>query len=162
MDIAGLFETQRTLNERIVREHQLTGKDLFFEQQLAFLVELGELANETRCFKYWSKKPSSEEAIILEEYVDGLHFILTMGIALNFISSDLGRTSEKEESLTKQFIRVMVRTHQLTEKRTEASFKTLFQDFLMLGKMLGLSEETIEHGYYEKNQINHKRQDEGY
>ncbi|WP_088103772.1 dUTP diphosphatase [Halalkalibacter urbisdiaboli] len=162
MNIAALFTTQHTLNKRIIHEHQLESKDLFSEQLLAFLVELGELANETRCFKYWSKKPSSEKEVILEEYVDGLHFILTMGIALDFMNFEPGRTIEQEETLTKQFTRVMERTHQLHQERSETSYIQLFQDFLMLGQMLELSEEEIERGYYEKNQVNHKRQDEGY
>jgi dimeric dUTPase (all-alpha-NTP-PPase superfamily) len=42
---------------------------------------MGELANEVRCFKFWSYKLPSEEKVILEEYVDGIHFITSLAIA---------------------------------------------------------------------------------
>ena len=43
-------------------------------------MEFGEFANATRCFKYWSNKPSEAQDIVLDEYVDGLHFFLSLGI----------------------------------------------------------------------------------
>ncbi len=65
------------------KEHDLQPKKIVKKKKmLALLVEIGELANETRCFKYWSNKPASEREVILEEYVDGLHFILSIGIDL--------------------------------------------------------------------------------
>lgn len=82
MDLLQLFKLQKELDDRIAKEHDLQPKKLLKEKMLALLVEIGELANETRCFKYWSNKPASEREVILEEYVDGLHFILSIGIDL--------------------------------------------------------------------------------
>ena len=44
---------------------------------MALLVER-ELANETRSFKFWSTKGPSANEIILEEYVDSIHFLLSL------------------------------------------------------------------------------------
>ncbi|MGG4002815.1 dUTP diphosphatase, partial [Geobacillus stearothermophilus] len=74
------YDMQRALDERIETEHGLMEEDLFARKQLAFLVELGELANETRCFKFWSIKPPAPAERVLEEYVDGLHFLLSLGL----------------------------------------------------------------------------------
>lgn len=54
MDLSKLFEMQRELDERIVREKGLEGQNLLPNKILALQVELGELANEARFFKYWS------------------------------------------------------------------------------------------------------------
>src|SRR5688500_20051556 len=54
--------------------------DVFREKCLALLVELGELANETRCFKFRSKKPRNDDSVLLEEYVDNRHFRLSLGL----------------------------------------------------------------------------------
>ena len=84
-----LFSLQRELDNRIVQEHELEGQNLFEKKLLALMVEVGELANETRCFKYWSKKAPSPKETILEEYVDGIHFILSLGLELGVTHGEL-------------------------------------------------------------------------
>ncbi len=75
---------QQALDSHIEEKHQLQNEDLFTRKTLALLVEIGELANETRCFKFWSVKPASEKQVVLEEFVDGIHFILSLGIECGF------------------------------------------------------------------------------
>lgn len=162
MNLKTLFQIQKQLNDRIVQEHRLEGQDLFNEKQLAFLVELSELANETRCFKYWSLKSSSERSVILEEYVDGLHFVLTLGLALEYTNSMVKNTYSYRETVTEQFLEVMHQTHQLNQQRTEANYQALVDSFLGLGQQLGFSYKEMEEGYLAKNKVNHQRQDEGY
>lgn len=55
MNLARLFETQRMLDDRIIKEKGLEGQDLLPMKILALQVELGELANEWRGFKFWSE-----------------------------------------------------------------------------------------------------------
>ena len=55
MDITQLFDMQRAL-DAYIQSNRKEQTDVFREKGLALLVELGELANETRCFKFWSKK----------------------------------------------------------------------------------------------------------
>ncbi|WP_017726637.1 dUTP diphosphatase [Halalkalibacterium ligniniphilum] len=162
MDVKKLFSMQQTLNERITTEHGLDDQLLFDEKLLALQVELGELANETRCFKYWSKKGPSPDAVILEEYVDGLHFILTLGLTLNMTDVIVKSNAHENRTLTEQFLLVNQRMVELQQERTFASYEKLFGDFLALGEKLNFSKEQIEQAYLEKNKVNHKRQDEGY
>src|SRR5699024_11074132 len=74
----------------IEENNDLANTDIFEAKYLALLVELGELANETRCFKFWSKKPGSDRAVILEEFVDNLHFILLLGIEKEYLFECMG------------------------------------------------------------------------
>lgn len=80
MDLKNLFIMQEKLDQHIMEQHNLYGKPLFSEKLLALQVEIAELANETRCFKFWSNRGPSSKETILEEYVDCLHFILTIGL----------------------------------------------------------------------------------
>ncbi|WP_332689709.1 dUTP diphosphatase [Halalkalibacter lacteus] len=162
MDIQGLFAIQKQLNDRIVQEHQLNEQDLFKEKLLAFLVEVGELANETRCFKYWSRKSSSERTVILEEYVDGLHFVLTLGLSLGFENIKLKENDSYQQSVTEQFLTIMQQTHQLDLNRTLDKYQQLADSFFVLGQLLGFSHKEIERSYLQKNKVNHQRQDAGY
>jgi dimeric dUTPase (all-alpha-NTP-PPase superfamily) len=55
LNLQKLFEMQRQLDEHIEKEHpRQEGEDRLAKKILALFVELGELANEHRGFKYWS------------------------------------------------------------------------------------------------------------
>lgn len=164
MKIGELFAMQSELNMRIVKEHNLDNSSLFEQRRLAFLVELGELANETRCFKYWSKRPASEKEVILEEYVDGLHFVLSIGLDLGM--KEVEMTSEVNLNLNMDKIDIntlFLTLYQAGSKSlSKEEFQSFFDTFLGLGVKLGFSFEEIEGAYFEKNKVNHERQDNGY
>ncbi|WP_227936644.1 dUTP diphosphatase [Alkalihalobacillus deserti] len=162
MDIKSLFSIQKQLNDRIIAEHQLAGQDLFQEKLLAFIVEVGELANETRCFKYWSRKPSSERTIILEEYVDGLHFALTLGLSLGYTEVILKDEFEQKEKLTDHFLDVLNLAQQLGLNQSQEQFQQFIDSFFALGHKLSFTYDEMEKAYLEKNKVNHERQDNGY
>ncbi|MCQ6266520.1 dUTP diphosphatase [Fictibacillus sp. WQ 8-8] len=161
MGFKELFEMQKHLNDRIIQEHGLHNDDLYDQRLLALLVELGELANETRCFKYWSVKPASSDSVILEEYVDGLHFILSVGLDMGMDDIEI-HTVASNEDLTGQFLSLYRLISGLQGKKDKTLFSQLFSEFIGLGQLLGFSVENIVDGYYKKNEINHQRQDEGY
>jgi len=156
-----LFTTQKQLDTYIEKNHALTETDIFQEKYLALLVELGELANETRCFKFWSNKPRSDKSVILEEYVDGVHFILSLGLEkkLHYKVEKLERTTLSE---TQQFNAVFEAAGVFKNDPTQLNYATLFTKFLQLGELLGFTEEDIQRAYFKKNEINYERQNKGY
>ncbi|WNF35997.1 dUTP diphosphatase [Bacillaceae bacterium IKA-2] len=162
MNIEKLFQMQTQLDDRIRQEHNLIEEDLMDEKILAFQVELGELANETRCFKYWSIKPASEREVILEEYVDGVHFLLSIGLELQTSSLSARNRKIENQSLTKQFMVLFQLSSQLGDTKKIELFEDLFQQYLHLGDLLNYSIEDIEIAYIGKNEVNHQRQNEGY
>jgi dimeric dUTPase (all-alpha-NTP-PPase superfamily) len=163
MNITRLFDLQQELDERIRKEHNLEHESLFERKVLALLVELGELANETRCFKYWSKKPSSDHKIILEEYVDGVHFILSLGIELN-VHQEIRNieTSSAEQDIVSLFMKVYRLTLALKENPTKELYVKLISTYFELGQALSFSINDMEEAYLQKNLINHERQNTGY
>lgn len=156
-----LFDMQEILDNKIRQTHNLCNKPLFSKKILALNVEIGELANETRCFKYWSNKKPSPKEVILEEYIDCLHFILSIGIEKNFTDINIeAKISEYE--IPEQFCNLYIDVNDFIVCSSKDHYFTLFEDFLTLGRSLGFNDEQIENAYIEKNTINHKRQDEGY
>ncbi|GAA0120945.1 MAG: dUTP diphosphatase [Clostridium argentinense] len=164
MNLEKLFEMQQILDNRIEREHNLQNQELFFKKVLALQVEVGELANETRCFKFWSLKKPSEASIILEEYVDCLHFILSLGIETNLQNTKLNKNLKVENNTdtTEMFLNLNEKINIFAKNKCEKSYIDLFEQFILLGNILGFSSENIEEAYLNKNKINHQRQDEGY
>ena len=56
---------------------------------LALFTEVGEFANATRCFKYWSSKPMESKERLLDEYVDILFFWLSIGNTMKFTPEEV-------------------------------------------------------------------------
>ncbi|HEU5141296.1 MAG TPA: dUTP diphosphatase [Bacillales bacterium] len=161
LDTGKLFAMQKQLDKRIEAEHGLTGSDLTEQKILALQVELGELANETRCFKFWSVKPPSERSVILEEYVDGLHFILSLGLAFGYEVAE-PVSVDVEEELTACFLEVFERVSDFRRQPEGDRFCKLFFTYMVLGEQLGFTSDDIHSAYEDKNQTNHERQEQGY
>ncbi|WP_315117128.1 dUTP diphosphatase [uncultured Clostridium sp.] len=163
MDFKNLFVLQKKLDHHIETKHTLDGKTLFSNKILALQVEIAELANETRCFKYWCNKGPSEKAKILEEYVDCLHFILTLGLDKNYDEENFYIHKENlKDNLTDQFLNLYIDINDFVVCPSKDHYQTLFEDFLCLGLSLSFTEEDIEKAYLLKNNINHTRQLNGY
>lgn len=158
MNLEKLFAMQKELDEYIARLHPPEpGERRIYSKVLALLVEIGELANETRCFKFWSVKPPAPRERILEEAADVLHFLLSIG-------NDAGAEPKsvlprKKENLTEQLLRFYCDA-QLCYVKEQWSW--VFALYLGLIDMLGFTWDEIEEAYMRKNEVNHKRQDHGY
>ncbi|MBT2638536.1 MULTISPECIES: dUTP diphosphatase [unclassified Bacillus (in: firmicutes)] len=163
MNTITLFKMQKALDQHIESQHKLEHEDLFDRKVLALLVEIGELANETRCFKFWSVKPPSQTEIILEEFVDGVHFILSLGIECGFESLEsITQNGSEETDTSKQFLSIYKSVHKFRNSRRKEDYEQLFQGYLKLAQMLGLNEDQIEQAYIKKNEVNYERQRKGY
>lgn len=156
-----LFSKQKNLDQYIIDNHKLHTKKLFDDKMLALLVELGELANETRCFKFWSDKEASADSVIVEEFVDNIHFLLSLGLEKDYRFTEIN-VSASTQTTTDQFIDVFNKALYFYKEQTEESFLSLFQSFLQLGQKLGFTVEDIFKAYDEKNEVNYERQDQGY
>lgn len=103
---------------------------------------------------------------LLEEYVDCLHFILSIGLELEFTDlcinhSSVKRLPEQIDSMI-NFSTLFSFVDQLRRAKSFHWYDSLFERFVVLGFSLGFTWEQIEQAYYDKNAINHTRQDTGY
>ncbi|MEK3975533.1 dUTP diphosphatase [Psychrobacillus sp. FSL K6-1267] len=204
MNLNKLFETQKVLDIRIEKEHpRVEGEERLAKKVLALQVELGELANEQRTWKFWSNDQEPRTKItceicrghgghyntfknaknrvnkitcnacegtgvfegenpLLEEYVDCLHFILSIGLELKLDTDDWIFEGITYHSIITQFIALNEMAAELYRNPFETKFLELLETFIGLGEMLGFTWEQIEEAYYEKNEINHERQNTGY
>lgn len=163
MQLEKLFSMQEALDRHIKQNHSLENEDLFNQKVLALVVELGELANETRCFKFWSVKPSSEKEVILMEYVDGVHFILSLGIECGFHKQQIELHGEPSNiQVTEQFLVINEKVLTFKNSKSLKDFIALFESYIQLGILLGISYDEMEKAYFEKNEVNYQRQQNNY
>ncbi len=161
IDLKELYSLQLGLDEEIASKHNVSYESTFHRRLLALLVELGELANETRCFKYWSNKSASDKETIIDEYVDGLHFLLSLGIPLK-TDKYVYEFSKSYVDLSKQFLNLYSLVSSLHEHYEIEQYIECFNTFLTLGASLGFTSEDIIKAYKNKLEINYQRQNNNY
>lgn len=161
MNLQKLFEMQKEL-DTFIEKTQKIERDVFKEKGLALMVELAELANETRCFKFWSTKGPSERDVILEEYVDSIHFILSLGLLKDFTSIEKWPVVEEKRDLTETFLMTQETILMFINNPTEDGYLAIWQCYGVIASNLGFSFDDVVHAYIEKNEENYKRQRTGY
>ena len=102
MELKEFLEMQEKLDEKILKGNFSDYKTLLSKKILACMVELGEYANETKAFKYWSKKEVSGREIRLEEFVDVLHFIFSIANQECFSAEDIEKAYKKKYEINIQ------------------------------------------------------------
>jgi dimeric dUTPase (all-alpha-NTP-PPase superfamily) len=178
-----LYVAQKDLQKHIGYDEV----DKFEKIMLGFFVEVAECANEQRSWKYWSTdqkprvnvvryekygEPQVHRNLLLEEYVDGLHLVLEIGIDLQDMYPFITLPTEVNmtiltENVTKQFKALMKQTVILEEAHengypVQHDYIKLLKYFIGLGEMLGFTEKDVYEAYFAKNKINHERQERGY
>ena len=161
MDLTELYKKQAELDETIAVNHNVSYATTRNKRTLSLLVELGEFANATRCFKYWSNKPSEPMERVLDEYVDGLHFFLSLGIDIK-TSKNVYHITKHQEDLTKQFHLIYHNIDNFYKKQDDKSFIKAFQSFFNLLPLLGYRWISLKNAYYKKLPVNYDRQNNNY
>ncbi len=186
MNLNKLFELQKELDQHIIRKKGLQGQDLLDKKILALQVELGELANEWRGFKFWSEDQEPRTEVyygpleipdvgtyanpLLEEYIDCLHFILSIGLELGYQNVDPYAVNTSKDIVT-EFNLLFANVSSIWLSSTTVTgikhhikedYRKALSIFLALGELLGFTWERIEQAYLKKNKVNHKRQENGY
>jgi len=161
IELETLFVAQEKLDQEIANNHQITYANTRSRRSLSLLVEIGELANATRCFKYWSNKSSESQERILDEYADGLHFFLSLGIDIKTNKKSYHFTKHAD-TLTDQILLVYARINHFIKKMDDNSFQKAFQAFLNLLPLLGYRWKSAAQAYYKKLDENHTRQVNNY
>lgn len=207
INLTELFETQRKLDAEIERKHPTApGEERLAKRILALQVELGELANEWRGFKFWSTdqeprvkmyhflgsddrmhksyiNPEEDEETLkwigvervdevtnplLEEYVDCLHFILSIGNDIGIEIKNAQYPFVVDSTTEYQFLTLMQTISSLNHllrfgnKKPFDTYNIALMQFINLGKMLNFTEEKIVDAYMSKNKTNWERQENGY
>ena len=56
-----IYRETKYLDDLFLQQYAIKSPDIIRKYKLELLVEFGELANETRCFKFWPKKQKGEK-----------------------------------------------------------------------------------------------------
>ena len=160
-DLSDLYKKQKELDEEIARNHHVTYESTRNKRTLALLVELGEFANATRTFKYWSNKGAESKERILDEFADGLHFLLSLGIDQGY-EVDSFEVMDDDRSLTDTLLETYNLTSIFYSSQTQSNYLRAFESYLKCLFKLGYSWQEAKDAYYLKLKENHVRQETNY
>lgn len=162
INLKDMFDIQRNLNEDIFKTQNKTFSEIYERSHLALMCELMELANETRCFNYWSKKTRGHDDDILEEFADVLCFIFSECIFYGldkepeiYLEDNL-LIKQDNINLTKKFLYLISLYSKIKDKSTCLEF---LSNLLILGYELGYNFKQIKEAYEKKCIKNHKVQE---
>jgi len=149
-----VYNQNKSLDQLFINAYG-NSNEIITKNKLELLVELGELANESKCFKYWSKK-SPDKNLVLEEYADCLlmifYFMREFDIELNetFPNTD-------NNNIIDQFLVLYKLTSNLLNQYTKELIKEIFVQMINLGKLLNLSDKEIIASCFNKIKIDKQR-----
>lgn len=166
-----LFNKQKALDATILEKHPI-GKadDRMAKKVLAFQVELGELANEFRSFKFWSEDQKPRYQNLLTEYVDCLHFIVSIGLELGVEDLEINEKVTKpkafaDKTTIQRFIGLnagVANLYYANKWTISDTYHDIFEGLVKLAYQLGYTWEEVLNEYEVKNKINHERQENNY
>lgn len=174
-DITDLMEMQKGLDKKIGYK----GNDKLDMLFRALMVEIGEAWNETRAFKMWSIGFGTPKSGLLEELVDGFHFLMNIVIELDrhtlkrkVVSMFCEQYIMKKSVMNVNMLFEWYMQDILTAKRAWCQYRDLsvtlshlrkaFGIFFRLCYLYGYKYEDIVLAYKDKNKENFVRQASGY
>ena len=160
MNLKPLFKKQKELDEYIYEKNNVTAEEIFKKKIVAFLDELFELANELQFFKYWKDEIVIDRQRAIEEYIDVIHFTLSIANDLGVHEHKYVKTQPRD--LNDLVIGITNLATVISISKDKEHVKSLINNVIALGYQLGLTEETVLSAYDEKNAINYERQNSNY
>lgn len=156
MNLNDLYPVQKELDNYIGESKNINMEDYKTERKIALQVEFNELLNELPfLFKYWSNK-QMDRSKVLEEYIDNIHFLLSIG-------NDYGIESHEYKRPNVQDMRTLaIGINNMISRLRKENYGTLVNHYILLGEKLGFDEKTVKDAYFEKNNTNYERQRVGY
>ncbi len=154
MDIKKMLEAQKELDKANMKKGGLTEYPLDMVQT-AYRVELGELLQEWKQFKFWKiNKGEIDRAKMLEEWADCMHFALSLENCWGLeLEDDIEYRIKIEECIND--------IYGICEECFKANDWVL-KYTIALGLKLDYTLEELEQAYWKKNKINWERIEGGY
>ncbi len=153
---------QKELDAFIKDNAEIRSEQSYWENRIiALMVELGEVSNEIRFFKYWSKKPASEKEVIIDELVDCLHFAFSLGNTLENDQWVIGM-GDMKRPMPIIYFELVGKLQRLVHEKDVTLFRSMLFNLCEIAYYLSYSMEDIEIAYNKKNKINYERQNSGY
>ena len=149
------IKSQQLLLDQAIKEAHNIDHQPWVEMIIALYTEVAEFANEVQSFKYWKKSKKVDRDLMLEEYADGLHFLMSFGIEKNI--SDEIEPIIISQDVNHQILSMFSEIHLLKDNDSRDQIERLIGIYLGIASLLKISDQDIENAYLSKNKKNFLR-----
>lgn len=164
MNLVEMFASKKAFDELVAERVKKTGYIVnsyygFDHLVFGFHCELMEFANEIGFFKFWKVNHKMDEAKTLDEGVDCLHVLMSIGNMKGYHNVKEVEPFALWEDYSLEDMFKLLRDNNL---ETVSHWTRAFELILGILYKLNYSEGIIKHQYDTKNKINRTRQKTGY
>ena len=103
-----------------------------------------------------------EKDVVLDEYADGMHFLLSLGIDIGIDVSNIFEIEVENNDLTAQILKCYKLTNMFLEDANTNNYLSLFNSYLAIIPLLGYSANEVVEAYFKKLGTNYVRQQTNY
>ncbi len=148
MDLNKIYEKEKIINSYFRKKYDYQNEEVFNKQVLELLCELSEFAYETKCFKYWKNESQSNPDVTIPEFADCLMITLCFCDLANIDNIEIEEIKEKD--MVKLFIETNKLASTLTINLNKEILLKILSYLIALSKLLGYSEDELNHYCLEK------------
>ncbi|MFR7590984.1 MAG: dUTP diphosphatase [Longibaculum sp.] len=133
-------ELQTTKNE-ILNVRRLNQKIL------SFLHDLGEVAQESRCYLFWEKEEKINHQKLLEHYIEGLTMLMSIGYELRIDSIKNHTEIPSNTDIYSLFFKIYHSILKVQSHYSSEDYQNTIDDYFTLGFQLGIDIHEIIDNY---------------
>lgn len=161
INIKDLIILQKKLDNQIYLKHNIDSKKIIHKKKLALIVELCEMINVNKCFKFWSLNKNIDRLKLGDEFIDCLHFILSLSIDFKMenYEFEINEFIMDDNQLTHHILELIENVNYIDDSIKCQKF---IIKLLELSSTFGFSKEDIFIFYNNKNKENILRQKKDY
>ena len=154
MNFKSIIDQQILLDKAIKEAHKIN-QDYSNQMIIALYTEVGEFANEIQSFKYWKKSKNIDQNNLLEEFADGLHFLISFAIKTNcnYIIEPLVLSNDINYQLLEMFKSI----YKLSKKISRRNVTKCIAIYIGIAKILNIEDDLIIESYMLKTKKNFER-----
>lgn len=161
LNIKDIYKETKHLDELFALQYDIRSQEIIKKYKLELLVEFGELANETRCFKFWSTRQTGDKEKVLEEYIDCLFMILYFCNITN-VSLDEEFPVVEEKDIITTFLALYEYGSDLSKNFERETIKKLLVEILYLASLLDFTLDDLVRETKKKSLIIQERLESDY
>ena len=145
-DVAKLYQVY--INREIqVAKNEILNTTRINQKILSFLHDLSEVALESRCYLFWEKEEPVNHQQLLENYLEGLTMLMSIGYELRIDSIKNHTEIPENQDLYSLFSKIYQSILNVQKQYSSEDYQNTIDDYFTLGFKLGIDIDEIIDNY---------------
>lgn len=145
-DVAKLYQVY--INREVqVAKNEILNTTRINQKILSFLRDLSEVALESRCYLFWEKEEPVNHQQLLENYLEGLTMLMSIGYELRIDSIKNHTEIPENQDLYSLFFKIYQSILNVQKQYSSEDYQNTIDDYFTLGFKLGIDIDEIIDNY---------------